>query len=192
MKIKPALSYSHTLLKTVVQPGDVVIDATVGNGHDTEFLAQLVGESGHVYGFDIQKIAIDNTTTKLTNAGLLKPVQLYNYGHERIDQLLPVDQKIQAATFNLGYLPGGNHAQITTATTTIPALKACLTRLSQNGIVTVVLYYGHPGGRQEKNAVLNFVEHLNQRQFTVLKYQFVNQVNEPPILIAIQKRCDDM
>ena len=44
-----ALSYSHQLLKEVLQPGDLAVDATMGNGHDTLFLAQLVGRTGHVY-----------------------------------------------------------------------------------------------------------------------------------------------
>ena len=31
-----------------VREGDVVVDATMGNGKDTLFLCGLVGESGHV------------------------------------------------------------------------------------------------------------------------------------------------
>ena len=39
--------------------GDVAVDFTMGNGHDTEFLSKTVGESGHVYAFDIQQAAVD-------------------------------------------------------------------------------------------------------------------------------------
>ena len=51
--LKRSLHYSHELLKEVVQSGDTVIDATMGNGNDTLFLAQLVGEHGHVHAFEI-------------------------------------------------------------------------------------------------------------------------------------------
>ncbi|MBC7032591.1 SAM-dependent methyltransferase, partial [Salmonella enterica subsp. enterica serovar Enteritidis] len=52
-------------MNQVVNPGDHVIDATVGNGHDTVYLAKLVGTTGHVDGFDIQSAAIEATTTAL-------------------------------------------------------------------------------------------------------------------------------
>ncbi|WP_341482928.1 class I SAM-dependent methyltransferase [Nicoliella spurrieriana] len=186
--MKSALAYSHTLLQSVVQAGDVVVDATVGNGHDTEFLANLVGPSGRVYGFDVQQLAIDNTTARLKNSNLLSRVRLFHQGHEQIEQVLAKDVQIKGAMFNLGYLPGGDHQMITNGATTIKAIKACLTRLTPSGIIGIVLYYGHPGGLTEKNAVMKFANQLPQKQFTVLQYQFINQVNEPPILLAIQKR----
>ncbi|MEJ6400451.1 class I SAM-dependent methyltransferase [Nicoliella lavandulae] len=188
MKLQPALYFSHTLLSQVIQSGDIVIDGTVGNGNDTAFLADQVGKNGHVYGFDIQALAIDNTEKRLNAAHLMQPVELFQTGHENIDQVVPIDTPIAAAIFNLGYLPGGDHQKITTADTTIPAVKACLSRLTKNGIVALVLYYGHPGGPAEKQTVIQFVEQLDQKQYTVLNYQFINQVNQPPILIAIQKR----
>ena len=44
-----------------VNDGDVVIDATCGNGYDTAALSEAVGERGLVIAFDIQQKAIDNT-----------------------------------------------------------------------------------------------------------------------------------
>ena len=58
----------------VILPGDTVIDATVGNGHDTCDLARLVGERGHVYGFDIQEQAISSAQRKLQEQGLSEAV----------------------------------------------------------------------------------------------------------------------
>lgn len=66
-----ALAFSHQLLKDVLQPGELAVDATMGNGHDTLFLAQLVGRSGHVYACDLQAQALVNTRQRLTNADLL-------------------------------------------------------------------------------------------------------------------------
>ena len=42
-----------------------MVDGTLGNGHDTVFLAKLVGPNGHVYGFDIQEQAIVSTKKRL-------------------------------------------------------------------------------------------------------------------------------
>jgi tRNA A58 N-methylase Trm61 len=39
-----------SIVAGVVSEGDTVVDATVGNGNDTIFLARLVGEKGRVYG----------------------------------------------------------------------------------------------------------------------------------------------
>ena len=44
--IKNALMMSHDYIKRIVEPGDIVIDATAGNGNDTLMLANLVGRSG--------------------------------------------------------------------------------------------------------------------------------------------------
>lgn len=37
MKLKKILPYAKELLKTAAGEGDIVIDATMGNGHDTYF-----------------------------------------------------------------------------------------------------------------------------------------------------------
>ena len=41
--------------------GDICIDATAGNGHDTLLLAELVGASGSIIAFDIQEQAVQET-----------------------------------------------------------------------------------------------------------------------------------
>ena len=53
---------AHAELDKILQCGDFAIDATLGNGYDTQFLAQKVGTSGHVYAFDIQKQSIEQST----------------------------------------------------------------------------------------------------------------------------------
>ena len=79
--LKTALKMSHTLAEEIILPGDVVVDATVGNGHDTVFLAQLVGETGKVIGFDIQEQAIKNTTERLEKEKLIDRVELIHASH---------------------------------------------------------------------------------------------------------------
>ena len=77
MKLERVLPYSHSLMKKAATTGDFVIDATVGNGNDTLFLAQLVGESGKVFGFDIQEEAIERTKARLQEAKLADVVELF-------------------------------------------------------------------------------------------------------------------
>lgn len=188
MNLESAVKYSHTLLKPVIARGDTVVDATVGNGNDTIFLASLVGITGHVLGFDVQQQALDKTATQLTLTGMTNRVQLIHDGHEHLNQYLTAQQSLAAAIFNLGYLPGSDKKIITHGNTTLKALKLCLSHLRRGGIVALVVYYGHPGGEQEKDEVLKAVKALDQHQYQALQYGFINQIHQPPFLLAIQKR----
>ena len=52
----------------LVQKGDTVVDATCGNGFDTLKMLKLVADDsgkGCVYAMDIQKDALDNTSSLL-------------------------------------------------------------------------------------------------------------------------------
>ncbi|AUS96239.1 SAM-dependent methyltransferase [Clostridium thermosuccinogenes] len=183
--IKNSLGQSHEIIEKVVKPGDVVIDATAGNGYDTVFLAKLVGETGRVYSFDIQEQAILNTRKKLEDLGLAGRVVQIKDGHQNMD--LYVKEKVKAVMFNLGYLPGGDHSIGTKADTTIAAIKKALQLIQVNGIVTVVVYYGGDSGFDEKEAVMEFIKGIEFRQFNVMKTEFVNQPNCPPILVCMEK-----
>jgi predicted methyltransferase len=189
MMLKPLLGYVKDLLSGVLQPGDIAVDATVGNGHDTLFLAQCVGESGQVYGFDVQEEAITRATARLQEAGVMERVTLWQAGHEQMGERLAAKRgQIKAVTFNLGYLPGGDKSRVTTEQTTLPALKAALDLLAPSGLLTVMLYTGHPQGKPETEAVLSWAKGLDQKRVHVLLYQFWNQKNDPPLLLAIEKR----
>ncbi|MGY3767141.1 class I SAM-dependent methyltransferase [Vagococcus vulneris] len=186
--LQSALHYSHTLLKEIVQPGDYVVDGTMGNGFDTSFLAELVGRTGHVFAFDVQEQAVQTTTKRLVEAGLLNRATLFLKGHETINQVIALEQPIKAAVFNLGYLPNSDKTVITTGQTTLTALEALLKRLTPRGRIILVIYSGHPGGQQEKEAVLNFAAALPQEKYSVLNYEFINQQHSPPSLICIERK----
>ncbi len=184
-----ALAFSHQLLEQAVSPGDNVLDGTIGNGHDTLFLANLVGQTGTVYGFDIQPQAILTTKQRLTAHHLMAAnIHLFQESHAKISEILPEKVKLKAAIFNLGYLPGSDKQITTQATSTISAIKACLSRLATLGMVVIVVYYGHPGGEAEKSAVVDFVSALDQQKYTVLSYRFLNQKHTPPFVLAIQRK----
>ncbi|MBA3927439.1 tRNA (mnm(5)s(2)U34)-methyltransferase [Listeria rustica] len=188
MNLKSILPFSHDLLTRLILPGDTVVDATIGNGHDTAFLANLVGVNGHVFGFDIQQEAIEATTQLLTEKHVADQATLLRESHANMIELLPQQTEIKAAIFNLGYLPGGDKTITTLADSTIKAIEAALSLLTIGGIVILVIYHGHPEGQTEKSAVLRYTEALPQEQFHVLEYRFINQRNNPPFVIAIEKR----
>ena len=122
MKLQRVLQYAQFLLKETVETGDIVVDATAGNGYDTTFLAQLVGENGHVFAFDVQQQAIESTNKRLTEVGMANRVSTILDGHENVAQY--VQQPISAAIFNLGYLPGSEHQIITKPNTTLQAIES--------------------------------------------------------------------
>ncbi|SHJ80067.1 class I SAM-dependent methyltransferase [Tepidibacter formicigenes] len=174
------------ILENAIKEGDIVVDATVGNGYDTEYLAKKVGERGKVYGFDIQKIALDKTKERLQKNDLLERVSLILDGHENMDKY--IKEEVSCIYFNLGYLPRGDHKLITKAETTILALEKSLKLLKSYGIISIALYTGHEGGLEEKDAVEEFLANLDQNYYNVLKCNFINQKNNPPQLVLVEKK----
>lgn len=175
------LHFAHRFLEEVLDEKAVAVDATMGNGNDTVFLAQRAGQ---VYAFDIQEQALTKTKERLATAGATN-AQLILAGHEEVDAY--VTEAIRAAVFNLGYLPSADKSVITQPATTLVALEKILHRLEVGGRVAIMIYYGHEGGAMEKDAVLAFVKELDQTIFTAMLYQPLNQVNTPPFLVMIEK-----
>ncbi len=190
MKLDRILPFARILLQKSVQPGDITVDGTMGNGFDTAFLADLVGETGHVYAFDIQSEAIHNTTAKLEEKQLLDRCTLFHAGHEQLNSLIPANEtrKLTGAIFNLGYLPGGDKSITTQASTTISAIEQLLDVMVPEGIIVLVIYHGHPEGEMERDKLLEYVKNIPQKVAHVLHYGFMNQVNHPPFIVAIEKR----
>ncbi|WP_312469894.1 class I SAM-dependent methyltransferase [Neobacillus sp.] len=190
MKIERILPFAKNLLEKAVQSGDVVVDATLGNGHDTVFLAGLVGESGKVYGFDVQEEAIMASKERLTQHGLSDRVTIFHKGHESLYQMVPPIHhgRITGAIFNLGYLPGSDKTIVTRPKTTIAAIEQLLEIMAPEGIIVLVIYHGHEEGAVERDSLLNYCQHIDQKTAHVLQYQFINQQNYPPFIVAIEKR----
>ena len=188
MKFKSIIN-TNTLVKELminnIKEGSVVLDCTVGNGNDTSLLAKLVGVNGKVYGFDIQSQAINNTTKLLNNLGLIDRVILIKDSHEFIDKY--IDETLSFIVYNLGYLPKGNKAIKTNSISTIRSVELALKLLDNNGLLIITVYTGHEGGLDEKDVLEKFLINLNQKEFNVLKYDFINQVNNPPLLYCVEK-----
>ena len=142
-----------------LKPGDWVVDATVGNGHDTHWLAERVGPTGAVFGFDIQAAAVSQARARLEG---MQHVTFFHSGHEQMAEHLPAAARhhLAAVMFNLGYLPGAPKDTITRAETTIAAVQLAADYLQIGGKITLVLYPGHPGGDAEAVAVRAFAQGL--------------------------------
>lgn len=183
--LKNAVSISHQVITEVVESGDVVVDATCGRGHDTIFLAQLVGKQGKVYAFDIQGIAIETTWRLLQANNTLHNVMLIKDNHRNLDAYIP--DRIKAFMFNLGYLPGGDHSVKTEGINTLKALEKAVKMLDNNGVITIVSYPGHPGGQEELSSIMAYLTGLPQKDFEISHIDFINQINNPPQITILQK-----
>ena len=177
---------NKVLLEDVISEGDIVIDATMGNGYDTKYLAEKVGESGVVYSFDVQEEAIKSTRKRLEKENLMGRTNLILDGHENVDKY--VSEEVSCVLFNLGYLPRAKHQVITKPDTTLEAIKKCLNLLKPHGVISIAIYTGHEGGMDECNPVFDYVSKLDQAEFNVLNCNFVNQINNPPRLVLIEKK----
>ncbi|GAB7388337.1 class I SAM-dependent methyltransferase [Bacillaceae bacterium] len=181
------LEVARELVRQRVSAGESVVDATAGNGKDTLFLARLVGERGNVFSFDIQEAALAKTRQLLRAHALEDRVTLIRAGHETLARW--VSPPVAAVMFNLGYLPGGDKSITTTASTTIAALEQAFSLLKVGGIITVVVYWGHDTGKEEKAQLEAYLQRFDQREALVLRYEYVNQKNCPPFLFAVEKRA---
>jgi predicted methyltransferase len=178
---------AHERVTAHLRLGDSAIDATVGNGHDTCFLADAVGPGGAVAGFDVQARALSNTAARLRELSLERRVRLVQAGHERLRELLPPDWRgaVGAAMFNLGYLPGGDKQVVTRAETTLPALSQALAMLRPGGLLTVLVYRGHAGGADELDAIEHWLDGIGDA------YDVQRHDSPGPVLFAIAHRCGD-
>lgn len=183
--IKNSLGQCHDILERVVTAGDAVIDATAGNGHDTAFLAGLVGDDGKVYSFDIQDMAIENTRNRVEKMGLCSRVSIIHDGHQNMGKY--VKEAVRVVVFNLGYLPRGDHNIHTEGNTTVEAIEKAMELIVPGGLVILVVYYGGDSGFDEKEYVLDYIKTIDSSKFAVMQTEFVNQPNCPPILVCIEK-----
>lgn len=185
-KLKTATQIFKMLIDPFVFEGMIAVDCTVGNGHDTLFLAQHAGPSGKVYGFDVQASAIKATQDKLSDKEGIAPFDLFHKGHEHLKE--SVKEAVDIVVYNLGYLPRHDKSITTMTKTTLESVKQAMEMIKPGGVVSVIAYPGHEEGANELAGLSAFLKDINQTEFDVLKSEFINQKNRPPILFLIEKR----
>ena len=178
---------AHAALRAVLQPGETAIDATAGNGHDTRFLAELVGPTGRVFAFDIQPVALANTANLIRG---LDHVTLLHRDHAELRDAIPREHhgKVTAVMFNLGYLPGGEKTIVTRSDPTLRAINAALELLRVGGVLSVLAYTGHPGGAEEAYAVAKLLGELSPANFEVREERGEHDSVSAPHLFVVHKR----
>ncbi|MFK7909035.1 MAG: class I SAM-dependent methyltransferase [Akkermansiaceae bacterium] len=181
------IDQAHSIVSRLVREGDSVVDATIGNGHDTLFLANCVGLNGRVIGFDVQEEALRATQQRLFDAGISEHAfELHAVSHERMKTYLT--DEIAAVMFNLGYLPGSDKVTITQAETTLQALDAALRSLRAGGVLTVMCYPGHDGGDSEAEAVRGWSQGMSDLGHAIDIYRREGSRSTAPFLITLQKQ----
>lgn len=178
---------AQQVLKNCVCKGDFVVDATLGNGHDALFLANLVGEQGVVIGFDVQAAAVESATQRMDEQDVTQYV-FHHLGHEKMAEVIPKEHlPLASVMFNLGYLPNADKSVITEEGTTLAALDAAQRLLKVGGVISLMCYPGHAGGDTESQAVSDWAASLARENFRVAKYALHNAPNNPPFLLLIEK-----
>ncbi len=162
------------------------MDATMGNGYDTAKLSHLAGESGRVFAFDIQQMALEHTKERLLKEQCPENWELILDSHAKLEQYAAADS-VSCITFNLGYLPGGDHTKATRADSSIAAIEAGLRLLKKKGLMTLCIYSGGDSGFEEKEAVLAFIHGLDPKKYLVIRSEYANRPNNPPIPVLIIK-----
>lgn len=173
-------------LREILSPGDHVVDATLGNGHDALFLAQCVGEAGHVIGFDVQAAALEASTLLMQREGIASSCYKWHQASHSSMKAW-VQDPVKAVMFNLGYLPGADHSLITVADDTVAALHAAAELLLVGGMITVVCYPGHLGGEDEMAAVKTWACSMGE-EWHMVHYEKWATRKKAPALVALQRK----
>ena len=182
-----AVELTHRFLRSTLAPGGLYLDATCGNGHDTEFLCRLAGPTGRVLALDIQPAAVENTNTRLGAAGLGAIGQALVHDHARLAELV-APGTADCVLFNFGWLPGADHEVHSTADGSLPALQAALDALKPRDVLAAVLYSGQVIGDSEKQAALGFFRALPLTKYTVLVCEFSNWASTAPLPCFVIKK----
>ena len=178
------LSMVHEFLRQHVREGAFCIDATAGKGRDTALLCRLAGERGRVMAFDIQQDAVAQTRALLAQEGLSAEVFLDSHANmERYAERETVD----CIVFNFGRLPGGDPTICTRAESSVAAIDAGLRLLRPRGVMAIALYYGKENGYRERDAILQYLQTIDDRMYSVLCCEWSNRRGEPPMPIFLWK-----
>ena len=183
---RSARFWAAAIIEKALCPGATAVDATLGNGHDCLWLCSLVGETGRVYGFDIQKEAVDRSRARLAENGVESRATLIHDGHQNmLDHV--AKESADAVMFNLGWLPGAQHGVTTFTETTLQAVNTALEVLKQDAVLTICVYPGHDEGAREREALVAWAKNLDEKRFDAMIQSYLNQSNDPPLMIAVKK-----
>jgi len=170
------------LVKEALREGDLAIDATSGNGHDTAFLAECVGAGGRVIAFDIQPEAIRHARIHVGECGFAERVEFHQQSHTNLTAHV-TPGTVAAVMFNLGYLPGGEHSIATKSPETLIAIEQAVEVLKPGGLLSIVCYPGHTAGAGEAAVVEDKLSSLAHDGWRVAAYEMRGTFRPAPFLL---------
>jgi SAM-dependent methyltransferase len=173
----PHLTLAKRYWQQWLEPDQIVIDATCGNGRDTLFVAQHLG--ARVIAIDLQQTAVEKTKQTIEDHQLKEKVTCYCASHE---QLRKYCVEPNLVIYNLGYLPGGNKQITTMRDSTLNSLKEALTILHPKGALSITLYPGHEEGWHETQAVLRWAKTLPSDEWSAIHHEWINRSKAPSFL----------
>ena len=187
--IRQTTEFAMHIVRAYVEPGDTVVDATCGNGHDTLTLAEM--GPARLYAFDVQEAAVRATTERLEANGSRKSItegriSVRQMAHEEMVNC--IEGPVKTVVFNLGYLPGGDKDLTTKAKTTLAAVQSAMDLLLPNGLICITMYSGHAEGKREKEALLEFAEGLDAGKWHTAYISMPNQKHAPPEILLITRK----
>ena len=148
------LSLQKQFILTHLKAGDVAVDFTMGNGHDTEFLSKTVGENGHVYAFDIQAQAVESTARNLAAAGCPQNYTLIHDSHHKVADYVK------------------------------EPIKAGIELLAQDGILLIAVYPGHAEGEEEGKMITEYLSTLSRYQMCCTQIRILNSPTSPFFMLV--------
>ena len=163
-------TFCHQTLSQHIKANWTVVDATLGNGHDALFLLEQLKGSGQLIGFDIQDVAIKKSEERLQTTNY-NNYTLIESCHSNLQSCL-ADQEIfeiNLITYNFGYLPGGDHEVTTRAETSVNSLQQAIKLLAPGGVISLMLYPGHPEGKIEAEVIEDYINSDHQLNWTKTK-----------------------
>jgi len=184
--ISNAVNFVKETIKKTLKEDSIVIDATMGNGHDTLFLRKQLNDEGFLYGFDIQEIAIEKTKERLIKNNCYSDVKLIQDSHENFEKY--IESPVDLILYNLGYLPKGDKTITTESDQTLKSVKEGMSLLKSGGVIIITVYPGHLPGALELEVLSDYLETINQKEYAVMKVDFFNYKNKPPVVFIIERR----
>jgi Putative rRNA methylase len=169
---------SHYIIENFITNKKIAVDATLGNGYDTDFLAS---KFEFVYSFDIQKEACENYILKKVNN-----VKVINDSHHLFNDY--INENVDCIMYNLGFLPGGDKTITTLHNTSLQSIQKGLDILNSGGIMTICIYRGHYEGKVEESCILEYLKNLSKNQFGVMTQSYLNRDEISPMLVVIEKK----
>jgi ubiquinone/menaquinone biosynthesis C-methylase UbiE len=187
MNLTNHLNFAHACWSQTILPGDLVIDATCGNGHDTLFLAKvaLTDSSGTLFSIDIQSEAIESAKKLLKDQlddKLMERVRFVHGSHETFPVGIEPGS-VSLIVYNLGYLPGGDKKKTTMTDTTINSLREAQKLVKKGGMISITCYPGHEEGMREEEALLDYCSQLKPWQWTCYHHKWVNRALAPSVIV---------